>query len=88
MPTTVTNTRLREHDVVLWERARYRVAFVNESRAHLVSVDRNTRVFTPATGVNAGKERKFEEPLRPVDVSPNAELPVVGRWDPEKEEVV
>lgn len=75
-----TLTRLQFGDVVLGLGAqKYRVDFVNESRARIVPLSAKVREFVAATGKHAGQCRTFVETPRGIDISPNSEVEILER---------
>ena len=80
-------TRLRVHDVFQLEGRLHRVDLVNDSRARCVPIVRMTRTFTPQTGAKAGETVEFDQQLNCVNISPNSEVDIIGRWKPETNSV-
>lgn len=72
-----TLTYLQPGMIVEYDHNRWKVAMVNECRAKLQCLKRPVREFTPATGPNAGKRRRFRDSVRTIDISPNSQLPIL-----------
>ena len=76
-----TLTRLQPHQIVEYARRPHRVVRVNDCRAALLPVTKTRREITPQTGPGAGKTLVIESAGELIGISPNSELPIIGRWD-------
>lgn len=74
---------LRVDDVVKFGGRPYRVSKVNECRAVLVPTEKRRKTYMPATGRDAGRLITYESVNPSLNVSTEAELPVIGRWTEE-----
>lgn len=75
-----TLTRLQKDMIVLGPgNQKYRVDYVNESRARIVPLVKQAVAYIPTTGKDAGKCITFHKVLPGIDISPNAELEILER---------
>ena len=69
-------TRLQKGMVIQWRGEKWRVALVNDCRAHCVPVRRKEkRVIRDWSG---GVRREFWVPRAGIDISPNSEVEIVS----------
>src|SRR3954471_10904473 len=87
-PRPAPLTRLRLHDILMFERRMWRVSLVNDCRARLTPIAKKRKEYTPATGKDAGMTVAFESTGDCISISPNSEVDILGRWDPAREQVI
>jgi len=74
-----TLSRLQPHQIVQYDSRPHRVVRVNECRAALVPV--NSKGPRP-TALQPGNGKPAPENFaETVGISPNSEIPIIGRWD-------
>lgn len=74
-----TLTRLQPGMIVELSGVRHTIILVNDCRAVAVPQEKKVTEFTAKTGINADKVIKFAQFQPGVNISPNSEIPIVGR---------